>query len=118
RGRGLTALHDEPLGPPAVYGKDRVFVSITLGGDASIERGLAPLEAAGHPVVRLSLADRFDLGGEFFRWEMAVATAAILLGVNPFDEPDVGQAKAATRAAPATFVQRGGLPEPPGGGRA
>jgi len=112
-GHGLIAIHDEPLGPPPVYGKDRVFVSITLGGDASIERDLAPLEAAGHPVVRLSLADRFDLGGEFFRWEMAVATAAILLGVNPFDEPDVAQAKAATRAALATFVERGGLPEWP-----
>ena len=112
-GRGLIAIHDEPLGPPAVYGKDRVFVSITLGGDASIERGLRPLEAAGHPVVRLSLADRFDLGGEFFRWEMAVATTAALLGVNPFDEPDVAQAKAATQAALATFVERGGLPEWP-----
>jgi ribose 5-phosphate isomerase B len=112
-GQGLIAIHDEPLGPPAVYGKDRVFVSITLGGDASIERGLGPLEAAGHPVVRMSLADRFDLGGEFFRWEMATAAAAILLGVNPFDEPNVAQAKDATQAALATFVERGGLPEWP-----
>ncbi len=112
-GQGLIAIHDEPLGPPAVYGKDRVFVSLTLGGDPSIERALAPLEAAGYPVVRLSLADRFDVGGEFFRWQMAIAAAAALLGVNPFDEPNVAHAKEATQAALATFSERGGLPEWP-----
>jgi RpiB/LacA/LacB family sugar-phosphate isomerase len=112
-GQGLIAIHEEALGPPAVYGNDRVFVSITLGGEASLEHALAPLEAAGHPVVRMSLADRFDLGGEFFRWEMATAAAAIVLGVNPFDEPNVAQAKDATRAALATFTERGRLPDWP-----
>jgi RpiB/LacA/LacB family sugar-phosphate isomerase len=111
--RGLVAIHDEPLGPPEVYGHDRLFVSITLGGDPVIEQALTPLEAAGHPVVRLTLADRFSLGGEFFRWEMAAAVASLLLGVNAFDEPDVAKAKEASRAALATFLERGRLPEWP-----
>jgi glucose-6-phosphate isomerase/transaldolase/glucose-6-phosphate isomerase len=111
--RGLVVVHDEPLGPAEVYGSDRLFVSITLGGDADVEQALAPIEKAGHPVVRRSLADRSDLGGEFFRWEMATAAAAIVLGVNAFDDPDVGRAKDATRAALATFMERGRLPEWP-----
>jgi RpiB/LacA/LacB family sugar-phosphate isomerase len=111
--RGLVAIADEPLGPPAVYGNDRVFVAITLGTEASIEAALQPLEAAGHPVIRLGLADHSDLGAEFFRWEMAVAAACVVLGVNAFDEPDVARAKDATAAALATFVERGRLPEWP-----
>ena len=90
-----------------------MFISITTGGDEAIERGLARLEAAGHPVVRLTLADRYALGGEFFRWEMATAAAGVVLGVNPFDEPDVAGAKEATGAALAAFVERGRLPEWP-----
>lgn len=113
-GRGLVAVTGEPLGPPPVYGQDRLFVSITTGGDDAIERGLAPLEAASHPVVRVSLADRYALGGELFRWEMAAAAAGIVLGVNAFDEPDVARAKDATGAALAAFVERGRLPEWPG----
>jgi transaldolase / glucose-6-phosphate isomerase len=111
--RGLVAVHDEPLGPPEAYGPDRLFVAITLGSDPTIDGKLAPLEAAGHPVVRLTLADRFSLGGEFFRWEMATAVASLLLGVNAFDEPDVARAKEASQAALATFVERGRLPEWP-----
>ena len=111
--RGLVAIDDEPLGAPDVYGNDRLFVSITTGAEGEIEQALERLEAAGHPVVRLSLADRFDLGGEFFRWEMATTAAGIVLGVNPFDEPDVARAKEATQAALATFVERGRLPEWP-----
>jgi RpiB/LacA/LacB family sugar-phosphate isomerase len=111
--RGLIVVHDEPLGPPEVYGDDRLFVSATLGRDADIEQALTRLETAGQPVVRLSLADRSGLGGEFLRWEMATAAAGIVLGVNPFDEPDVARAKDATRTALATFAERGRLPEWP-----
>jgi ribose 5-phosphate isomerase B len=111
--RGLIAVHDEPLGPPEVYGNDRLFVAITLGAERELDRALAPLETAGHPIVRLTLADRSDLGGEFFRWEMATAAAGIILGVNPFDEPDVARTKDATQAALATFMERGRLPEWP-----
>ncbi|HEV8642722.1 MAG TPA: RpiB/LacA/LacB family sugar-phosphate isomerase [Methylomirabilota bacterium] len=113
QGRGLVVVHDEAPGPPAVYGADRVFVALTLGADAAIERALTPLRAAGHPVARIPLADRFDLGGEFFRWELATAAAGALLEVNPFDEPNVAQAKEATQTALATFKERGRLPEWP-----
>ena len=113
QGRGIVVVHDEPLGAPEAYAGDRVFVAITLAGDASIEHELGALQAAGFPVIRLPLADRFDLGREFFRWEIATAVAGVLLGVNPFDEPNVSQAKAATGAALATFKETGQLPDWP-----
>ncbi|MBI4593011.1 MAG: RpiB/LacA/LacB family sugar-phosphate isomerase [Candidatus Rokubacteria bacterium] len=110
-GRGLVVVHEEPPAAPDTYGADRVFVAISLGDDPALERAVAPLEAAGHPVVRLRLADRFDLGAEFFRWEVATAAVGVLLGLNPFDEPNVAQAKEATQAALATFEARGRLPD-------
>lgn len=113
QGRGLMVVHDETPGPPAVYGADRLFVALSLGADPGLEGALAPLRAAGHPVVRIPLADRFDLGGEFFRWQLATAAAGMLLEVNPFDEPNVAQAKEATQTALATFKERGRLPEWP-----
>jgi RpiB/LacA/LacB family sugar-phosphate isomerase len=112
-GRGLVVVHDEPPGPPDIYGDDRLFVAITVGHDTEIDRVAGALEAAGHPVVRLALADRLDLGAEFFRWEFATAVVGALLGLNPFDEPNVAQAKDATQAALATFKERGRLPEWP-----
>ena len=111
QGKGLVVIHEEPPGPPAAYGDDRVFVAIALGEDRGVEAAVAPLEAAGHPVVRLTLGSRSDLGGEFFRWEMATALAGVVLGVNPFDEPNVAQAKAATGAALDAFLDAGRLPE-------
>src|SRR2546425_4003705 len=113
QGRGLVVVVDESPASPAVYGRDRVFVGITLGDDDRVARALQPVEAAGHPVIRITLRDRLDVGGEFFRWEMATAAAGILLDVNPFDEPNVAQAKEATQAALATFLERGRLPEWP-----
>jgi RpiB/LacA/LacB family sugar-phosphate isomerase len=113
QGRGLIVVNDEPVGPPAVYGADRLFVAITLGADPAVEGAVAPLEAAGHPVIRLALRDRLDLGAEFFRWQWATAVAGVLLGVNPFDEPNVAAAKDATQAALATFRERGRLPDWP-----
>jgi ribose 5-phosphate isomerase B len=112
-GRGLVVVHGEAPGSPEVYGHDRLFASITTGGEAALEATLVRLEAAGHPVARRSLADRYDLGGEFLRWELATAAACAVLGVNPFDEPDVARAKEATRAALATFADGGRLPEWP-----
>ncbi|MBI3636051.1 MAG: glucose-6-phosphate isomerase [Candidatus Rokubacteria bacterium] len=113
QGRGLVAIVDEPPGPPAVYGADRLFVALGLGHDVALERAVAPLEAAGHPVVRLDLGDPLDIGAEFFRWEVATAAAGVLLDLNPFDEPNVAQAKDATQAALATYKERGRLPEWP-----
>ena len=95
-GKGLVPVDDEPLGSPAVYGDDRVFVAITLDGDDSSELYLNALEDAGHPVIRIPLKDPLEVGAEFFRWELATAAAGAALGVNPFDEPDVVRGRETT----------------------
>jgi glucose-6-phosphate isomerase len=92
RGTGVVPVADEPLGRPEVYGDDRLFVAV---GDAAA-RELAALEHAGHPVVRLPDARATDLGREMFRWEFATAVIGAVLGINPFDQPDVQSAKDAT----------------------
>jgi transaldolase/glucose-6-phosphate isomerase len=99
-GKGILPVADEPLGPPQVYGDDRVFVSMALTGetDTTTDSRLAELENAGHPVVHLRLEDRYDLGQEFFRWEFATAVAGAVLGINPFDQPNVAESKANTKA--------------------
>jgi transaldolase / glucose-6-phosphate isomerase len=99
-GKGILPVAGEPLGLPDVYGRDRVFVSMALAGEADtgIESRLAELEKAGHPVVHLRLDDRYDLGQEFFRWEFATAVAGAVLGINPFDQPNVAESKANTKA--------------------
>jgi transaldolase/glucose-6-phosphate isomerase len=86
-GKGIVPVAGEQLGPPEAYGVDRVFVAI--GGHPA----LAPLEAAGHPVVRLPFRGRDQLSAEFFRWEFATAVAGHILEINPFDQPNVQQAK-------------------------
>ena len=97
-GRGLVPVDGEALGAPDVYSHDRVFVSMQLAGsdEATTAKQLAALEAAGHPVVRINIPDAIAFGGEFFRWEVATATAGAILGVNPFDEPDVAESKQRT----------------------
>jgi glucose-6-phosphate isomerase len=101
-GKGVVPVDLEPLGRPDAYGKDRLFVSTILSGDPP-DPALDALEAAGHPVYRITLNDPYDLGAEFFRWELATAAAGSLLGVNPFDEPNVAQAKEATQAVLAAY---------------
>ena len=86
-GKGIVPVVGEPLGAPAVYGNDRLFVAL---GE---HEGLDVLEAAGHPVMRLPYEGRDQLGSEFFRWEFAIASAGYVLGINPFDQPDVQRAK-------------------------
>jgi len=99
-GKGILPVVDEPLGAPDVYGNDRVFVSMVLDGEADpeIDGRLSALERAGHPVVHLRLDDRYDLGQEFFRWEFATAVAGAVLQINPFDQPNVAESKANTKA--------------------
>jgi transaldolase/glucose-6-phosphate isomerase len=112
-GRGIVPVDDEPLGPPAVYGEDRVFVAITLEGDGSSEAALNALENAGHPVIRIALREPLEVGAEFFRWELATAAAGVALGVNPFDEPDVARAQDNTAALLASWKKSKRLPEWP-----
>ena len=114
-GTGIIPVVDEPLGSPEVYGGDRIFVAISLAGegDPGIQVRLDALQAAGHPVVRIALRDRYDLGSEFFRWEFATAVAGSALGINPFDQPNVAESKRNTervlsdrRRPPARRVAR------------
>jgi RpiB/LacA/LacB family sugar-phosphate isomerase len=112
-GTGLVPVVDEPLGPPTVYGDDRVFVALVLEGDDAHDGALAKLADAGHPVLRLLLRDPMDLGAEFFRWALATATAGAVLGVNPFDEPDVARAKENAAALLTDWRRSHRLPEWP-----
>ncbi len=98
QGKGSLPVVDEPLGRPDDYNDDRCFVAISTDRDAPDRSRIDALEAAGHPVLRLST--RLDgLGAEFFRWEFATAIAGSILGINPFDEPNVAEAKDKTRAS-------------------
>jgi transaldolase/glucose-6-phosphate isomerase len=112
RGRGLVPVDQEPLGPPEIYGSDRLFAYFRLEGepDAGDVERLSALEAAGHPVVRITLRDRCHLGQEFFRWELATAVAGAVLGIDPFDQPDVEASKVKTRELTAAYEKSGALP--------
>ncbi|HLH21873.1 MAG TPA: bifunctional transaldolase/phosoglucose isomerase [Chloroflexota bacterium] len=111
QGKGLVPVVGEPLGAPGVYGNDRLFVALTLEGEAPNAR-LAALQQAGQPVVTIPLRDTLDLGGEFFRWEFATAVAGVVLGINPFDEPNVQESKDNTKRVLEEFQRLGRLPEP------
>ncbi len=95
-GKGLVPIADEALGPPQVYGNDRLFVRLALPGDDE-PPALAALAKAGHPVVTLNLSDPLAIGAEFFRWEYAIAVAGTILGINVFDQPNVQEAKDLTK---------------------
>ena len=112
KGVGLIPVDRESLAAPGVYGDDRLFVSIRLASDdtAAQDEGVDAIEAAGHPVIRIRVRDHDDLAGEFFRWEIATAVAGAVLGINPFDQPDVEASKVATRALTDQFERQGSLP--------
>jgi transaldolase / glucose-6-phosphate isomerase len=112
-GRGLLPVVDEPLGPPEVYGDDRVFVHLSMAEapDADRQKRVAALEEAGHAVVRIGLEDAYDLGAELVRWEVATATAGAVIGVNPFDEPNVTESKRNTRELLERWRSKGELGE-------
>jgi transaldolase/glucose-6-phosphate isomerase len=103
----------EALGDPGSYGVDRVFVHMRTAShsDAKAVAKLKALEEAGHPVIRIELADKIGLGAEFFRWELAVATASSILAVNAFDEPNVAESKKNTGDLLAQWQSEGGFPE-------
>ncbi|HEX4804335.1 MAG TPA: bifunctional transaldolase/phosoglucose isomerase [Conexibacter sp.] len=113
RGKGIVPIADEPLGAPEQYGEDRVFVHLhrTSGdGDADTAAKLDALADAGHPVIAFPFDEPLDLGAQFFHWELAVAVAGAVIGINPFDQPDVQSAKDATVATIEAYVRDGAFP--------
>jgi transaldolase/glucose-6-phosphate isomerase len=112
QGKGLIPVDAEPLGPPEVYGKDRVFTYLRLSSEADARQddAIATLERAGHPVVRIAVTDRYHIGQEFFRWEFATAVAGSILGIDPFDQPDVEASKDKTRELTTAYERTGKLP--------
>ena len=96
-----------------MYGDDRLFVALRIGDDAAFDGAVGALRRAGHPVVTLEMADLFDLGAEFFRWEFATAVAGASLRIDPFDEPNVQESKDNTSAVLARYEKDGALPDEP-----
>jgi transaldolase/glucose-6-phosphate isomerase len=109
-GQGILPVVGETLGKPAVYGPDRFFVSIQLENDSTHDTALALLEADGQPLVRLQLHDLYDLGEQFFLWELATAIAGARMGIQPFDQPNVEAAKKLASRLVEQFILSGRLP--------
>jgi transaldolase/glucose-6-phosphate isomerase len=111
-GKGLIPIAGEPLGVPQVYGDDRFFIDLSLAGESDAERvaKLAALEKAGQPVIRIVQETIDTIGQEFFRFEIATAIAGAVIGINPFDQPDVEASKLKTRELTAAFEKTGVLP--------
>lgn len=118
-GRGLLPVTGEPAGSPAVYGNDRLFVYFRRTGEeaAALEKLVTALRDGGRPLVVIELNDPLDLGREFFRWEVATAAAGAVLGINPFDQPNVQESKENTNRLLETYQAEGRLPgDRPGAG--
>jgi transaldolase/glucose-6-phosphate isomerase len=109
-GSGILPVVGEEIGHPDSYGTDRLFVHVRLDGDESRDAAVQRLRDAGQPVVCLHLADAYDLGAQFFLWEMATAVAAYRLGVNPFDQPNVKAAKTLAHRMVSAYEEDGRLP--------
>ena len=113
-GTGVVPVDGEPLGAPGVYGNDRVFVRLGRPSHTTeTDAPLAALAAAGHPVIDIPLTDGSWVGAEFVRWEVATAIAGAVLGVDPFDEPNVTESKQNTKAALEAHAHQGSFPDVP-----
>jgi transaldolase/glucose-6-phosphate isomerase len=112
QGKGLIPVDREELGPPEVYGNDRIFIYLRLKNavDATQDARIDALRKAGQPVVRTDITDVYDLGQEFFRWEIATAVAGSIIGINAFNQPDVEASKVATRQITEEYEKTGKLP--------
>lgn len=111
-GKGMIPVDRETIGSPEVYGKDRVFAYLRLQSkpDSAQDAAVAALEQAGQPVVRIQIDEIFDLGEEFFRWELATAVAGSIIGINAFNQPDVEASKLVTKALTSEYEKAGSLP--------
>ncbi len=111
-GKGIIPVDRESIGAPEIYGNDRVFAYLRLESapDAQQDSKVDALEKAGHPVVRIGIGDTYDLGQEFFRWEIATAVAGSILRINPFNQPDVEASKIATKNLTSEYEKSGSLP--------
>jgi glucose-6-phosphate isomerase len=111
-GKGITPVDREVIAAPEFYGKDRIFAYIRYAGtaDSSQDAKVAAIEAAGHPVVTIEIADLYEIFGQFFTWEVATSVAGSVMGINPFNQPDVESAKIETRALTAAYEETGKLP--------
>jgi transaldolase / glucose-6-phosphate isomerase len=111
-GKGIIPIDRERLGSPDVYGNDRLFAYLRLESDARGDQDakVDALEKAGQPVLRITMPDTYDLGAEFFRWEIATAVAGAIIGINAFNQPDVEASKLATRSLTSEYEKTGSLP--------
>lgn len=111
-GRGLIPVDLEPIGEPELYGDDRLFVYLRLTStpDPAQDAAVEKLKQAGHPTVCISVKDRYHIGQEFFRWEVATAVAGSIIGINAFNQPDVEASKIVTKELTAEYEQTGALP--------
>jgi glucose-6-phosphate isomerase len=112
-GKGITPVDREAIAPVAVYGKDRLFAYVRYAGtaDKDLDAKVAALEAAGHPVIHFEISDLYEIFGQFFTWEVATAVAGSVMGINPFNQPDVESAKIETRQLTSAYEETGKLPE-------
>jgi transaldolase/glucose-6-phosphate isomerase len=114
-GKGIVPIEGEPLGTPDDYSDDRTFVYVGANlpdPEPGIDEKLLALEAAGHPVIRLAMNDRYDVGEQFYLWEIAVAAAGVILGINAFDQPNVQESKDNTVALLGQYAKNGSFDEP------
>ena len=110
-GKGIIPVDLEPVGGPDSYGDDRLFVYMRLDGDPTFDRAVSDLERSGHPVVTLRLHCDYDLGREMFRYEFATSAAGVILGINPFDQPNVQESKDITGKLLAAYIKDGKIPD-------
>ena len=112
-GKGIIPIADEPLVDPQYYGEDRFFVFLRLDNDdnADVDAAIKAIEDSGQPIVILQMQDKNDIAAEFFRWEFAIAVAGSLLGIQPFDQPDVQSAKDATSGVLKVHAETGSFPQ-------
>jgi transaldolase / glucose-6-phosphate isomerase len=114
-GKGIIPIEGEALGSPDVYSDDRVFVYVGANlpdPDKDADQKLRALEAAGHPVIRLAMNDEYDLGEQFYQWELAVAATGVILGIDAFDQPNVQESKDNTVALLKEYASKGSFDEP------